>query len=804
MRNFQFALISVCAVVLAGCDDGNTSGSICDKSCGAGSCFVQGTLEKCLCEDGYQEDANGSCTLCIDGYQKVNGTCEPESVCTGQCTGDHMSCSVSQKKPVCECDFGFDLLDGVCEPWAECLTTFKFTKADAAGTAVYLTGDFDHWSTNTYPMTETSSGVFELALYLEPGSYGYKYYIPSWNDKWIGSDGTTSGQSNYALTVTSCESKLSPKLILDDVPTVSGGTASFSVSVVDKLNTAGDISVSIVKNDGTRVSANQNGTSWSVADPMGSAKKVGYTVSATTGDGTELEPIFVPVWNEETAFNWRDAVIYFTFTDRFYNGNSSNDNPLGTQIDWAGGDFVGLKQKVEEGYFDNLGVNTLWISSPSMNTQSVVSADGFTMSAYHSYWPISTGYTEKNASMFEGATSNGVAFTPIEPHFGTLDELKDLVETCHNKGMRVLVDFAVNHVNSESPVFQQHPEWFNYYNYEDKDSILCAGPNQSQSNWNIIPETCWFGDNLPDFNYELAEVREFVLEHAKWLIRTTNIDGFRLDAVKHMPIQFIKELRTTIDGMMENSGQTFYIVGETFDGADMINKYIGDDMLHGQFDFPLYNAIRDSIMKAEGKFYNLKDHVNGNVNTFGDAIMSTFLGNHDVARAISYIHGDSTDKYGNNPEVSDSWAYLRLKLAWTFLMTSPGVPMIYYGDEFGLEGANDPDNRRMMKFDGLNQEQQTTIEFMKRLGQVRRAHPALSRGTRTSIDAYERSYMYLMKDENETILVGISDTSDTQTYHIDEGTKGWINLLDESETISDTTDVSMYAGRQIIVWKLKD
>jgi glycosidase len=536
-----------------------------------------------------------------------------------------------------------------------------------------------------------------------------------------------------------------------------------------------------------------------VSDDLSSARKAGYAIEMVGVDDVEIMPIYVPVWNEKTPFDWRSAIMYFAFTDRFYNGNGANDAPLGVQYDWMGGDFAGLKQKVEAGYFDDLGVNALWISSVSMNTQSIVGADGFSMSAYHSYWPLTTGYTEKTASMFAGAYSNSVAITPIEPHFGSLGELKALVKACHDRGIRVLVDFAVNHVNSESPVFIAHPEWFNL------PAELCTGNNQQ--NWNRIPETCWFGDNLPDFNYNIPEVRKFVVDHARWLIRTTDIDGFRLDAVKHMPKQFISDLRLGIDAMMANSGETFYIVGETFDGKDKIQQYIGDTLLHGQFDFPLYNKLRDTIMNGNGKFWDLKDFVIGGDGdgAYGDAIMSTFLGNHDVARAISHIHHDSEDKYRSNNEVTDAWAYRQLKLAWVFLMTSPMIPLIYYGDEFGLEGANDPDNRRMMKFNAqLNPLQKETLQLVQKLGQLRHQHPAMYKGKRQNIDAYERSYMYLMQGEGETVLVGISDSDEPQNYQVSAGTKGWINLLDESETITETTSITLTKDRYIIVWKLKD
>jgi len=596
-------------------------------------------------------------------------------------------------------------------------------------------------------------------------------------------------------------------LVLSAKPTSVNGQAEFQVRLIDVGETIKNPKIKVTRR-GAKI-VEKDGNLVSVKDAIGTTNKAGYLVTVESSNNAEIEPLYVPVWNESEAFDWRDALIYFTFTDRFNNGNPANDKPLNIDYDWMGGDFAGITAKIEEGYFDKLGVNTIWLSSISMNTQSVVDADGFTMSGYHSYWPITTGYTDKTASLFEGATSNGVAVTPVEPHFGTLDEFITLVDAAHSHNIRILIDFAANHVSDESPIYKLHPEWFN------GEAEMCTG--NDGGNWNRIPETCWFAYNLPDFNYDVAEARKFVLDHAKWLIETTDIDGFRLDAVKHMRQSFIKELRTAVDSIMAGSGQTFYIVGETFDSYDTIKKYLGDDQLHGQFDFPLYNKIRDTIFRApdnkpEGgsEYYQLKDFVLWNDTAYDGSIMSTFLGNQDVARAISYIKRDNDQKYGNNSEVGpeDSWAYNRLRAGWAFLLTSPMIPLIYYGDEYGLEGANDPDNRKMMEFgDVLNSQQKETLALVQKLGQIRKEHKALTRGKRQNIDASERAWLYMMKDESETLLIGFSDFYDGNSWTFDvpsaDGAGGWTDLLNPENEITDTTRVELNEHRRIIVWKKK-
>jgi len=679
---------------------------------------------------------------------------------------------------------------------SECHTRVRYASASAAGLAVYVTGTFDDWKHQTHLMTEVSAGVFEANLALSAGIYQYKFYVSDWgNDGWR-TDGDNNG-SDLSLAVKDCAEKFVPHFELIAKPTVSGGNVFFEARLVDPGGMGPGITPVVMRGD-AQVASTFAGGILTVNDAQASGGKVGYWIRGTSPTGKDARELFVPVWLRTTDFDWRDSVMYFAFTDRFLNGDRSNDKSNGAQVDWAGGDFAGLKQKVEEGYFEALGVNTLWLSSVSMNMQTTSMADGYTMTAYHSYWPITTGWTDETASMFESYTSNGVKLTAIEPHFGTMQELQALVKACHDRGIRILVDYAANHVHEESPLYIRHKDdgWFNL-----SPKRLC----NEDDNWNRNPITCWFAGDLPDLNYDNDDARKLMVDHALWLIRTTNIDGFRMDAVKHMTDQFLIDLRTSIDALIAGSGETFYMVGETFDyDPGTLKRYIGPTMLHGQFDFPFYGQILSKILKGEGNYYDIKDFVSRNDSEYGDALMGTFIGNHDVARAISAANGDNEGKWGNNPPVYNDDAYLKLKLAWTVLMTSPGIPLIYYGDEFGLEGANDPDNRRMMKFgDALTAQQKETLGFVQLLGRVRNAQPVLSRGRRTNIDAYEKSWMYTMSDGSETILVGVSGTNAEQTYTVSVGSRGWINLLNSSEMISETTTVTLRPGRQIIVWKLK-
>ena len=522
-----------------------------------------------------------------------------------------------------------------------------------------------------------------------------------------------------------------------------------------------------------------------------------YNYRVIAKNGSQTSELYVPVWVEDKAFDWHDALLYFAFTDRFYNGDTSNDSKSGvtsnsSAADWYGGDFAGLKKKVEEGYFTNLGINTLWISSVSMNTQDIsygTNGDDHSYSAYHSYWPVTTFMTASNQSEFTSAQSKGVNLTAIEPHFGTMEELQALVDACHKRGIRVLVDFAANHVHKDSPIYSKHPDWFNGTGkYEE----ICDNNN----NWDNNPETCWFSADLPDINYNNADARKLMVEHAVWLIKETGVDGFRVDAVKHMAIQFIKDLRSATDSLFANTGITFYMVGETFSGdVGLLNKYIGNDLLHAQFDFPLYfqmgNVLTSGSMGGAVSAFAAQ-------NQFKSDLMGTFMGNHDVARAISVAKGDNTGKWGNNPEVSDGGAHYRLKQAWTMLLTNPGVPLIYYGDEYGMEGSNDPDNRRMMEFgDELNEQQKITLDYVSTLAKIRAAHPAMTRGKRSELSGNNNDsiWCYKLEGGGETVVVGIAKDGVSGSCQI--GSSNVINLFSGEEESKGSMDLGPGASFQI-------
>ena len=705
----------------------------------------------------------------------------------------------------------------------KCRTTFHYfnewSNTGACGVEnfdVYLIGSFNDWkeADPAYKMTSNGDGSHSITVEWTEGSeYTYKYYINGWAENSYQAEPATNEydqDGNAYARITSCGMTIGTRsgslscgggggggggdvtsnegINLAGKPSVSGKNIEFTV------NLESGWSISEVK--GGSGSASFDGTK--VTDTVPENNRYNYRVMATNGSKTS--ELYVPVWVEDKAFDWHDALLYFAFTDRFYNGDTSNDRKSNVTsnsaaADWYGGDFAGLKKKVEEGYFTALGVNTLWISSVSMNTQDISygsNGDTHSYSAYHSYWPVTTFMTANNQSEFTSAESKGVKLTAIEPHFGTMEELQALVEACHKRGIRVLVDFAANHVHKDSPIYTKHKDWFNG---TGQPGELCDNNN----NWDNNPETCWFSADLPDINFNNADARKLMVEHAVWLIKETGVDGFRVDAVKHIAIQFIKDLRAATDALFANTGIMFYMVGETFTGdVGLLNKYIGDDLLHAQFDFPLYYKL-GNVLAGNG-LYDLA--ANYNV-TFKSDLMGTFMGNHDVARAISVANGDNTGKWGNNPTPTSWDAYNRMMAAWTILLTRPGVPLIYYGDEYGMPGSNDPDNRRMMQFDGLNEQQAAMLDYVKNLGVMRSEHKALSRGSIETLSLSNTTWCYKREYDGETLIVGVGlktkDNVQPGTCNLKK-TYALKNLFDGTELSTSSLDLS---GNKFQIYQVK-
>jgi glycosidase len=315
----------------------------------------------------------------------------------------------------------------------------------------------------------------------------------------------------------------------------------------------------------------------------------------------------------------------------------------------------------------------------------------------------------------------------------------------------------MNHVDIESPLYEAHPDWF--ARRENGQIALCGPENL----WNdpFWGTRCAFTDYLPPFDFDNAAARAWSVADAVWWATEFGIDGYRLDAIKHVPLSWLREVRAALSAAIDApAGDRFYLVGETFayDDAALIRSFVDPDtMLDGQFDFPLKARLCEALFRPEGSLQNFASWMAGNDTFYGDgAIMTTWIGNHDIPRPIHFASREIGNcREGSSPangwtssfdQPSDAAAYERLGLSFVVMMTNPGIPLIYYGDEIGLAGGGDPDNRRMMPWDDaqLSPAQLALREQVRTLSNLRAENPVLARGRRITRSSSQDTWVYSM------------------------------------------------------------
>ncbi len=612
-----------------------------------------------------------------------------------------------------------------------CTHMFAYTPPPAdTPVAIYVPASFNGWDETALPMSLQADGSWRVEFAYDTiasGTHAYKFRVTF-------ADGGVDWRLDPANIMKRFDDGVvNSKLIAPDCHrpalellerSVDPDTGSMTVEVAVRSGISGglDLASPIATHNGDKVGGAwdaERGSLLVTLDGLAAGKHtLRFDAAAAAGPA---EPLVTSAWFEDTPFEWRDAVMYFAFVDRFRDADPSGTpspcsaaDPLGN---WLGGDWPGILEKIESGYFDSIGVNTLWINAPMDNPDDCVPGiGGYTYTAYHGYFPVDL-------------------YAP-EEHFGDLDDLRALIMAAHARGIRVLVDLVTNHVYETAAEWTEHEfdGWFN-------TPIYVCGWDQ--------PETCWFQSYLPDFDFREDAVVEHVTEAALWWVREVDVDGFRVDAVKHVHPHLLHTLRAKLDTHVEaHQDLPFWTVGETFvgqwgGGSDgsaeaTIKSYIGDDQLYGQFDFPLYWAILSALGRREVPMTALGDVLLGVDSYFAGDLMVSFLGNHDVARYLSHANGDINDLWGNGA-TQQGWEsppeqpaadepYSRLEMAFAFLAAGPWVPLIYYGDEIGLAGAGDPDNRRMMPWSGLTPRQAQVRARVGELMTTRRANRALRRG----------------------------------------------------------------------------
>ena len=497
-------------------------------------------------------------------------------------------------------------------------------------------------------------------------------------------------------------------------------------------------------------------TNWKLNLPLAAEGRSQLRIWPYSEKGSAAD-LFFPLQNGELVSSaeqlnrtdWRSTVLYFMMVDRFVNSDSSNDIPtpdasILPKAQFYGGDIQGIQQKMEEGYFENLGIGSIWLSPITQNPMGAYGKypnPATTFSAYHGYWPISTRNVEKR--------------------FGTKQELDNLVDRAHEQNLNVILDYVANHVHEEHPVFQQHPDW--------KTELHLPDGSLNTERWDDHRLTTWFDVFLPTLDLGREEVCQAMTDSALYWIENSDIDGFRHDATKHIPEIFWRTLTQKTRKNLAKDRQHFYQVGETYGSRELISSYVSPGMLDAQFDFNVYDDAVACLAQNDVDFSRLLSSLEESLKYYGHhSLMAYITGNQDRARFISYASGelrfDEDAKYaGWTREIGNSTpeSYERLAMLHAFNLSIPGIPVVYYGDEYGSPGGNDPDNRRMFKEEGLDSCQLNLRNRVTQMIQNRRKSLALIYGS-TELERLDKDLMLIRRtylNEEEWVAFNKSTVS---------------------------------------------
>jgi len=666
-----------------------------------------------------------------------------------------------------------------------CPTSFSFVPEP--GTAVSSAKLAGEW--NSFNVDEAvvmagpdSSGAFTATVDLTPGMWGYKLILNGTD--WVLDPGQgyrkyVGGEENSAKRVLDCSvPALSVTSSTAARPASGAGTyqAALSFTASNSGAAINPVGVSAtLRRDGTDTpvlagSLTVNAAASTVSVSLDGLADGKYTLLVTAADekGAVSRPLRLPFWIEAERFQWSDALIYMIMTDRYKDGDPSNNAAPASGVqdsrgDFKGGDLQGVRDKIADGTLDKLGVRAIWLTPFQTNPAgSYMASDGYHLvTGYHGYWPTKA--------------------REVDARIGGEQALEAMVKEAHAHGIRILMDYVVNHVHEDHEYMKQHPSWF-------RTGCVCG---TSGCDWTEKRLECLFTPYLPDVNWTVPEAAEQLVDDAIWWLDRFDLDGLRVDAVKHVEDAAVRNLSTRVHEEMEQGGTEYFLMGETAmgwsdcgldcnkDQYGTISRYVGPFALDGQFDFVLYHAVPYRVFAYDEQGLIHADYWTQQSQTQYPAgsVMTPFIGSHDSSRFVtlaSYrgqsgwdkgVPGNQWDNVAVAPP--DAEPYARHSLALSWLMGLPGAPLLYYGDEYGEWGGADPGNRAMWRGDSssLSGDEQGVLDRARKLGKARQELVALRRGAYRSLHATETFLAYARETtDGKVAIVALSrDAGPTTT-----------------------------------------
>jgi cyclomaltodextrinase / maltogenic alpha-amylase / neopullulanase len=354
--------------------------------------------------------------------------------------------------------------------------------------------------------------------------------------------------------------------------------------------------------------------------------------------------------------------------------------------------------------------------------------------------------------------------TTVDNRFGNSDALRDLVNSTHEKDMNIILDYVSNHVHEQNKNYIDNPNWATILDLPDGTKNIRI--------WEEHRLTTWFDTFLPSLNFDLPEVEDMMSDSAMFWITEYKLDGFRHDATKHIPTPYWRTLTKKLRD--ETKNDFIFQIGETFGSRELIRSYVGSDMLDGQFDFNLYFDMRNIMATDNESFVKLSKSLKESQKFYGShSLMGNITGNHDLPRFISFAGGalkfDEDDKaagWSRDIQVEDTIGYYKLLQVTAFINTIPGIPVIYYGDEIGMPGAGDPDNRRPMKFDNLNRFEQMVKDQTTQIIKERRNNLALIYGDLILLYSDDYAMVYARKYFDKVTIIAFNKSNQNKELQI--------------------------------------
>jgi len=451
----------------------------------------------------------------------------------------------------------------------------------------------------------------------------------------------------------------------------------------------------------------------------------------------------------------RDDVVYLIMPDRFSDGDPTNDQPFYDRTapkGYHGGDLGGIRNHLD--YLHQLGVTTIWLTPVWKNADS----------DYHGYGPVD--------------------LYALDGHMGSMQDYHDLVSAAHNLGIKVILDYVANHTGPKHPwaTDPPTPTWFHGTPDHHLDPAYDfagvvdphAAPRESR---NMLEG--WFAGVLPDLNPDDPVLSLYLAQNAIWWTESAMLDGYRLDTFPYSSRAFWGAWHKRVKRVYPEINS----IGEIWNGDPTVTSFFEggraqfdgvDSGLPTMFDFPLSFAIKDVLLKHQ-PVQRIVDVLQRDPLYLRPEILVTFLGNHDTRRFMSEAGADKE----------------KLKAAFALLMTMRGIPQIYSGDEIGMPGGDDPDNRRdfpggfpndaanAFSAAGRTADQADIFNYLQSLLRLRGEHPALRDGRHLHVGWDESYYAFVREDCKEKLFIVFNNGKGARDLSIPRGD----TTMQESKTL---------------------